>query len=138
MKSLLTGARITAMALAVILTFAFATSAHAIEIEKAGKATIPVELKYRGIYKSKPLFEVVIGNTEDREYTITVKDAEGIMLYREKVRGAQISKYFVMNEEVENQSLEFVISCRKTNETVVYKVNSGTRVVQDIAISKVK
>jgi hypothetical protein len=139
MKSFLTGKKIAAMGLAVILTLAFAAPAFATDIERRTKNETPVELKYRGLFKENPVFEVVFGNKEEREYIITIRDGNNVVLHREKLKEAQSSKYFALNaEEIGSSTIEFVIYCRQTNKTVVYKVDRGTKVVENIAISKVR
>jgi hypothetical protein len=134
MKSALINTRIFAIALAVTCTTAFSTPALAIEEKK----TIPVELKFAGNIDNRPVFLLNFTNTEVNEYTIIVRDNSGVVLYKDKVKGSNMTQKFIINtEDLGDGELRFEIIGKKTDKTAVYEVNTVARFVQDVVVSKV-
>ena len=135
MKSALINTRIFAIALAVTCTTAFSTPALAIEEKK----TIPVELKFAGNIDNRPVFLLNFTNTEVNEYTIIVRDSYGFVLYKDKVKGSNMTQKFIINtEDLGDGELQFEIIGKKTDKTAVYEVNTVARFVEDVVVSKVK
>lgn len=134
MKSALINTRIFAIALAVTCTTAFSTPALAIEEKK----TIPVELKFAGNIDNRPVFLLNFTNTEVNEYTIIVRDSYGFVLYKDKVKGSNMTQKFIINtEDLGDGELKFEIIGKKTDKTAVYEVNTVSRLVEDVVVSKV-
>jgi len=135
MKSRLINIRIFAIALAVTFTTAFSTPALAIDEKKA----IPVELKFVGNINKQPVFQLNFSNTEVNEYTIIVRDEHYNVLYRDKVKGGNITKKFILNtEELGDGDIQFEIIGKKTDKKVVYEVSTVARLVEDVVINKMK
>jgi hypothetical protein len=135
MKKVLINTRILAIALAATFTTAFSSPALAIEEKKA----IPVELKFVGNIESQPVFLLSFNNAEGNDYTIVVRDQDGNVLYRDKVKGGNITKKFILNtEELGDVTLQFEITGKKTEKTVIYEVNKQSRLVEDLVINKMK
>jgi hypothetical protein len=93
MKKVLINTRILAIALAATFTTAFSSPALAIEEKKA----IPVELKFVGNIESQPAFLLSFNNAEESGYTIVVRDEFSNVLYRDNVKGGNITKKFILN-----------------------------------------
>jgi len=135
MKNALINTRIFAIALAVTCTTAFSTPALAIEEKK----TIPVELKFVGNINNQPVFMLNFTNTEVNEYTVIVRDNYGIVLYKDKVKGSNMTQKFILNtEDLGDGEIKFEIIGKKTDKTAVYEVNTVSRLVSDVVVSKVK
>ena len=135
MKKVLMNTRILAIALATTFTTALSSPALAIEEKKA----IPVELKFVGNIESQPVFLLSFNNVEESNYTIVVRDEYGNVLYRDNVKGGKITKKFMLNTgELGNVAIQFEITGKKTEKTVVYEVNKKSRLVEDLVINKVK
>ena len=135
MKSALINPRIFAIALAVTCTTAFSTPALAIEEKK----TIPVELKFAGNIDNRPVFLLNFTNTEVNEYTVIIRDSYGVVLYKDKVKGSNMTQKFIINtEDLGDGDLKFEIIGKKTDKTAVYEVNTVARFVEDVVVSKVK
>ncbi len=134
MKNVLINTRIFAVALAATFAVAFTTPALAIDEKKA----IPVELKYIGNIKSQPVFQLTFSNAEESQYTIVVRDENNNVLYRDNVKGSNITKKFLLNlEEVGDVNVRFEITGKKTEKTVVYEVNKKSQVVEDLVVNKI-
>jgi len=135
MKKVLINTRIFAIALAATFTIAFSSPAFAIDEKKA----IPVELKFVGNIGSEPVFLLSFNNAEENNYTIVVRDEYSNILYRDNVKGGNITKKFLLNtEELGDVNVTFEIIGKKTEKTVVYEVNKKSRVVDDLVINKMK
>jgi hypothetical protein len=135
MKKVLINTRILAIALGATFATAFSSPALATEEKKA----IPVELKFVGNIESQPVFLLSFNNAEESGYTIVVRDEFNNVLYRDNVKGGNITKKFLLNtEELGDAAITFEIIGKKTEKTVVYEVNKKSRLVEDLVINKMK
>lgn len=133
MKNTLMNTRSLAIALATTFTIAMASPALANDEKKA----IPVELKFIGNIENKPVFQLTFSNPVETEFTVVVRDKYNNVFYKEIVKGGNISKKFLLNiEELGDATIEFEITGKKTDKTVIYEVNKKSRVVEDVVISK--
>jgi hypothetical protein len=128
--------RVLVIALAASFTVAFTTPALANDEKKV----IPVEMKFIGNLKNnQPLFHLVFTGSEVNEFTITVRDEYGNVLFRENVKGGNFTKKFLLNtEEVDDTEIKFEITGKNFEKPVVFEINKNTRYVEDIVVSKVK
>ena len=135
MKKVLINTRIFAIALAVVFASSFSSPALANDDKKA----IPVEMKFIGSFENQPVFQLNFSNAEENEYTIVVRDEFNNVLYRDNVKGENITKKFRLNtEELGDVSIKFEITGKKTEKSVVFEVNKKSRVIDDLVINKVK
>jgi hypothetical protein len=134
MKTVMISTRILAIALIASFTMAFASPALA-NIEKK---PIPVELKFIGNLKDQPLFQMTFTSTEENDFTITIRDDYGNVLYRENVKGGSFTKNFVLNTDLSDVGLKFEVSSKNYEKPVVFEINTYSRVVEDVVINKVK
>jgi hypothetical protein len=134
MKTLKT--RIVAIALVAALTVAFTTPVLA---NTTGENPQNVELKYLGQYKNQPVFELTFKNSEEAEFTVVIRDEQDNIVYKDFIKSGVTSKKYMLNtEELGDVPVNFEITSRKTDKTVVYKVNKNTRVVEDVVVNLVK
>jgi hypothetical protein len=134
MKTLKT--RIVAIALVAALTVAFTTPVLA---NTTGENPQAVELKYLGQYKNQPVFELTFKNSEEAEFTVVIRDEQDNIVYKDFIKSGVTSKKYMLNtEELGDVPVNFEITSRKTDKTVVYKVNKNTRVVEDVVVNLVK
>ena len=126
------------VAIAFITLFSLSMSPAVMANDK--KPTVPVELKFAGLIKGQPLFQLNFsGNPQQDEFTIIINDEYGNSLYRENIKGEIFSKKFLLNtDEIGDNTLRFEIFCKKTKQSVTYEVNRNTRFVEEMVISEVK
>jgi hypothetical protein len=135
MKTLI-NTRIVAIALVAALTLAFTTPVLA---NTTGENPQAVELKYLGQYKNQPVFELSFKNSEETDFTVVIRDEQDNIVYKDFIKGGTASKKYMLNtEELGDIPVNFEITSRKTDKTVVYKVNKNTRVVEDVVVNLVK
>jgi hypothetical protein len=135
MKTLI-NTRIVAIALVAALTLAFTTPALA---NTTGENPQNVELKYLGQYKNQPVFELTFKNSEEADFTVVIRDEQDNIVYKDFIKSGTTSKKYMLNtEELGDIPVNFEITSRKTDKTVVYKVNKNTRLVEDVVVNLVK
>src|SRR5262245_38518888 len=102
MKRLLLNTRMIIAGLATILTVAFTlpVNANPIEKEKSAKEEIPVELQYRGTMNDQLVFDLVFSNEKESQYTVTIREKSGSILYKNKVSGKKFRKRYTLDQEV--------------------------------------
>ena len=133
MKKVLINTRIFAIALAVTFTTAFNSPAFAIDEKKP----IPVEMKFVGNVENQPVFELIFTGTEENEFMIVVRDEFNYELYRDNIKAGHVTKKFLLNtEELGDAAIQFEITDKKSNETVIFEVNKKQSFIEDVVISK--
>lgn len=101
-----------------------------------GKSENPAELTYLGSIDNQPRFQLSLNNTESEEFVITIRGKNKEILYKEKIKGANISRKYQLNiEEFNSNGITFEVVSKKDNSKVAYTVNETSRLVQDISIS---
>ena len=128
--------RNTAIALLTVFATAMATSVHATD----DKDNVAAELRFIGNFRSKPVFELTFTNPGvQAEFIVNIRDEYGNSIYKETVNSSVISKKFMLNtDEITDDVLRFEITSKQNNKTIVYKVNQTSRLVEDIAVTKLK
>lgn len=135
MKTIISRSKIIAIAFA--LSFSLA-SAESFASDTNKKSDNTVELKYIGNENNQPLFQLNLNNKEADEFIVTLKDLSGHVIYSEEVKGIQVSRKYRLNtDEIEVSSgIRFEVTSKNTNTKTVYAVNTTSRVVEDVVISK--
>lgn len=134
MKKLSINSRILAIALATTFSVVFLSPAFAIDEKKA----IPVDLKFIGNIENQPVFELAFTNADESEYTVIVRDEYNTVLYRDNVKGNATKKFMLNIEDLGNTGVQFEITGKKSDKTVIYEVNKKSRFIEDVVINKMK
>lgn len=125
------------LAIAFVSVFAIAFASPALANDKTEPAS--VELKYLGQLKNQPLFELTFNNAQDNEFIVVIRDEFNTVLYKEIVKSGVTSKKYLLNtEELGDVGLQFEITGRTTDKTIVYGVNKNSRFVEDLVVNKIK
>ena len=105
-------------------------------VEKNQSANI----KFMGKLTNGPLFQLSMNNTEAEEFVIRIKDADGNVLYSERLKGVNISRNYQLtidrDELYETFNVQFEIFSLKTKQTFTYNASNKSRTVSDIIIAK--
>ncbi len=135
MKTLKFSTRLLSIAFVASFIMAFASPASANDDKKL----IPVEMKYIGNMKDQPLFHLIFTGTEEKEFTISIRDEYGNTLYRETVKGSSFTKRFLLNtEELGDVELKFEITSKSYEKPVVFEINKESHTVENLVVNKVK
>ncbi len=107
------------------------------------KADDPIEFKFIGKIKNRPVFQLSLNNNEAEDYYIRVRDGNYDVLYSEKVKAKDANfsrKYGLDIEEEDLNSPQFAVivevTSAKTHVTQVYKISSHTSVTENIVVAK--
>ena len=96
----------------------------------------PAELKYIGSVDSQPQFQLSLNNTESDEFVITIRNKAGEVIYKERIKGANISRKYQLNTEESNSTgVTFEVVRKKDKSRIAYTVNETSRLVQDVSIT---
>lgn len=126
--------RFLSLALVALLSTSAATTAFAIETPKN-----PETVRYVGDVNNLPIYQVLLNNTTDAAFIISIKDEEGNMLHSEKVQGKNIVRNYQLAEvPATNYSLHFEVLNTENKKQQIYTVNKTIKVVEKVAVEKVK
>ena len=136
MKNSISIKSIIAAALFIVFTGAFVPAASASDSSRV----IPgVQLKFIGEANDKVVFEMNLVSAETEEFTISILDEYGNSLYKDQVKGTNITRKFKLeSDELEEGSLRVEVKTKNNNKPQVYEINKSTRFVQETVITKLK
>ena len=105
-------------------------------IEKISNAV--AEIKYAGKINDQPTFRLVIKSSDVEDYSVTIKEADGEILFRERLKGSQISRTYKLDaEDIDRiNGTTFEVTNRTTNVTTTYKISSMKSYTENIVITK--
>ncbi|MBL7743296.1 MAG: hypothetical protein JNN00_07425 [Chitinophagaceae bacterium] len=120
----------------VVIAFFTVFSVASLTASANGSKTLPIELKYTGHVNNQPLYKLIVkGNAEPDEFTISIRDSKGNILFRENIKGESFTKSFLLNtEEMGDDDLHFEISSKKTKKLVTYEINRHSHLVEEAVI----
>ena len=119
-----------------IVMVAFFTMSFTVPTGNPGKSENPAELKYLGSVDNQPRFQLNLNNTESDEFVITIKNRNSEILYKERIKGANITRKYLLNtEDNSSEGLTFEVVSKKNKSRIAYTVTETSRTVQDISIT---
>lgn len=97
-----------------------------------------VELQYAGKADQQPMFRLAINDSSAAEYTVTVKEDNGEILFSEKLSGGKVQRTYLLDTDDSDriQGTTFEVTNRSTNITTVYKISNLTQTVENMIVSK--
>ena len=122
---------------AITLLLSNIAQANALDpIEKISNAV--AEIEYAGKINNQPAFRLVIKSSDVEDYIITIKEDDGEILFRERLKGSQISRTYKLDAEDLNRisGTTFEITNRATNITTTYKINTLTSFTEYQVVAK--
>ncbi|MGZ3839052.1 MAG: hypothetical protein ACXVMS_03535 [Flavisolibacter sp.] len=97
----------------------------------------PAVVKYMGTVNDQVVFQLTYDNKEGEPFYLTVKDAEGNILYTAKYNEKNFSKQFRFDkDEFSNASVSFTLAPQNEKESQTFKVATSSRVVENIVVTK--
>ena len=129
------------MAIALIVAFTLnSMTVFANDEVKNDNKNIPgLDFRYIGSRENQPVFLLNLVNAEEDEYTISFRDRNGNVLYSDRLRGANISKRFMLNtDEIGTSELSVEIKSKKNNQVQLYKIGTTQSFVTETVVNKVK
>lgn len=131
MKTVISTLSRAAIVLVAIFTMSFSQTTGT-----PGNSDKPAELKYIGSVDSQPQFQLSLNNTEADEFVVTIRNKNSEVIYKERIKGANISRKYRLNtEEFDSSGVTFEVVSKKTKSRIAYTVNETSRLVQDVSIT---
>jgi hypothetical protein len=133
MKTVMSNYKKMTLALATFVALGFSNASF------AGKSSEgPAILKFVGKVQNLPVFQLCLNNSENSPYVVIVKDADGNVLFKEKLKGEKISRAYELDTDDAEKigGTTFEVTNLKTNGTSVYKIKSNVTIVNDVEIAK--
>ncbi|MFL5741144.1 MAG: hypothetical protein ACJ75B_13055 [Flavisolibacter sp.] len=106
---------------------------HAADGTKAPASSVAVT--YVGSIENQPVFQIDYDNKDEAVFVLTIKDSDGNTLYVEKSKDKKFSKKFRYDGD-EHVKLTFIIATPTERLSQSFEVNTNTRVVQDVVVTK--
>jgi len=99
-------------------------------------ANLPVELKFLGNVKNQPLVELSFsGSKAENEFTISITDQHGIVLYSSNEKGEKFSKQFLLDtDDLGDATLTFRITGKKSGRSASYKVSHQSVTIENMDV----
>jgi hypothetical protein len=120
--------------IALFLLFSFIGTVTLANDEK--KDPPGVQLRYIGLLKDQPLFQLDLNSVQVEEFTISVRDQFNEILYTERVKVKAFTRKFLLNtDDLGDAVLRVEVKSRK-NKPDVFTINRSTRFVEETSISK--
>jgi HAMP domain-containing protein len=122
---------------AITLFLSNIAQANAVDpIEKISNAV--AEIEYAGKINNQPAFRLVIKSRDIEDYSIIIKEEDGEILFRERIKGSQISRTYKLDVEDLDRIIgtTFEITNRATNITTTYKINTLTSYTEYQVVAK--
>jgi len=134
MKTYLSKTKIFALALVTVFSTSFAAPAFAGNDD--GKKA---EISYVGNINELPVYRLSLNNEADQTYFISVTDNDGAVIFNEKVKGSKIVRNYQFDVDLYNEyDLTFTISDAKGKTVSAYNVSKSNKIVNEVAVNKVK
>ena len=131
MKTVISTLTRTAFVLFAVFTMSFTTNTGT-----PGKSENPAELKYIGSVDNQPQFQLDLKNTESDEFLIVIRNKNNEVLFKEKIKGANISRKYRLNlDEYNFTGVTFEVVSKNTKSRIGYTVNETSRLVSDVSIT---
>lgn len=135
MKTVFTNTKALILALVTLFAASLAVPAFANNEETVAKA----EVSYIGNLNDLPVYRLSLTNPSNEVLFVTVSDNYGNILYNEKLSGASIVRNYQFDTDIYSEyNFNFTISNVKGKVVGVYNVNKRNKVIDEIAVNKVK
>jgi len=120
----------------IALFIAFSLVATVTLANDAKKTPPGAELKYIGILKNQPVFQLDLNSVEEQHFAISIKDQFGQVLYSERIKGKTFTRKFQLDtENLDDAVLRVEVKSGK-NKPEVFTINRNTRFYEETSISK--
>jgi len=125
------------IALAAIISTSFSNPVLATDKKKDPPQ---VEIKYLGFQDKNPVFEIIMNNSKEDNFIITIRDESGTVLYSEKLSGKNLSRKYRIDteDEISEGSLRFEVRSVNNKKTDVYIAGVSESTTREMAVNKIQ
>jgi len=123
---------------ALLMAFTLATTATFANTTTGNPVSSTIELKFIGKHENQPVFELNLANADADEFSIIIRDEYGSVLYSAKAKGTNITRKFMLNEEVGDTDLYVEVKSKKNNKVETYKISKSYSYKDEPVITSAK
>jgi len=121
----------------IALFTAFTFLAVAVSAGEGNGGGPSADLKYVGVLKNNPVFQLDLNSSEVKDYTIAIKDVFGNVLYKESVTAKNFTRKFQLDtNEIDDEVLTVEVRAGKNGKPEVFTINRNTRVIEEPVITR--
>ncbi len=119
------------------LVFVFNAGIAKANSEKKNNDRKSIELRYVGSVNQMPVFEIVCDNEAGEDLNITLRDADGVVLYTGSFSDKKIVKRFQFdNSSNDDIKLKLTVGTKKKSQTEIFQINRSSQVIEAITVAK--
>lgn len=134
-QTLFTRRAVANLLMASFFTVGAATAATA---QQASEKSPEPHVSYVGLMNQKYVFQVDY-TASASDFTLEIKDKYGYQLYLDRFKAGKFSKRFAVDQaEVGDNGLTFTFVSAGKEQTQAFDINASFRVVEDVAVVKLK
>ena len=126
----------------IIALMAIISTSFSNPVLATGKKNDPigVEIKYLGFRDNNPVFEIIMNNTKNDNFIITIRDESGTVLFSEKLSGTNLSRKYRIDteEEITEGGLRFEVRSLTNKKTDVYIAGVSENTTREMAVNKIQ
>ena len=132
-KKFLSAAFISASVLLTSLSGNAAISTSNIEILSGDKSSV----QFSGSTSDALLFNVHVNNEKADNFTVTVKNTDGVVLFSKSFKDVDFEKQFkILKSDQDNGQYYFIVTSSNKNLEETFAVSSTTHIVDDVTVNK--
>ena len=94
------------------------------------------EVKHIESKDNKLQFQVLLDNEAGEKFSVSIKDEEGTLLFKEVYTDKKFAKTFEVPATENLDKVIIMIRSLENNQSQVFEINTTTRVYQDVVVSK--
>ncbi len=135
MKTTINSIKMMMITLTAISFLSFTTANFSSEVPIDRNAT---GLHFVGKVENQPLFRLVLNSEVSADYVVKVKEANGEIIFSEKLKGGSITRIYQLNTENSEtiSGTTFEVTDKATNKTTVYTISNLSRTIDDITVAE--
>ena len=137
MKKVMSKNKAVIIALLAIISVSFSNPVLA----TGKKNDLPgVEVKYLGFQNKNPVFEIIMNNSKNDYFIVTIRDESGTVLFSEKISGLKLTRRYRIDteEEITEGSLRFEVRSLTNKKTDVYLVGVSENTTRKMSLNKIQ
>jgi hypothetical protein len=95
-------------------------------------------VKHIGDYENNMVLQVMLDNETGERFSVTIKDAEGSVLFTDSYSDKKFDKRFLFNKGEGLTKLNVIVRSLKDKQAQTFVINTSTRIVEnyDVTVTK--
>ena len=133
MKTALNTFKMTSIAVVAAFMLSFSTA----PVNNDTNAS-EMQLQFVGKVENLPVFRLALNNAVASDYLVSIKDANGDVLFRETLHGKNIARIYKLDTESAEQisGTTFEVQNKETTVSTTYKISNYSRLVEKLEVAK--